>query len=125
LKHFFKICFLIGAFLFIGCSLNPLGSFHKTTITSNPPGAKVFINNKYKGKTPLVFREKEGRTYEVMLEKEGYDPIIKNLTQELQQETKLKNWGLLWKVPLVKLPPSLPDEINFDLKPEGPYPFED
>jgi hypothetical protein len=101
-----------------GCALNPLlHHYHRTTITSNPAGARVFMNDKLIGKTPLVFYEQEEGSYLIRLEKEGYEPLIQALGSTSEKTSK-KNWGFLWRVPLIKLPPSLPDKLNFNLTPK-------
>ncbi|MEM5777527.1 MAG: serine/threonine-protein kinase [Candidatus Aenigmatarchaeota archaeon] len=47
------------------------------SISSNPSGAKVYINNSYKGITPINVTLKEGK-YNVKLTKEGYMDYINN-----------------------------------------------
>ena len=112
---------LMITFIISGCTFDPFKHhFHRTTIKSTPSEAVVFINEKKLGKTPLLFYEQDDKTsYLLKLEKEGYETLTKNLLTSSKdaKKTDMKNWGLLWRIPLVKLPPFLPDELNFELIP--------
>jgi hypothetical protein len=44
-------------------------------ISSNPSGAKVFLERKYKGTTPLKIPDLRKQTYRIRIEKDGYEPI--------------------------------------------------
>lgn len=46
------------------------------TITSEPSGAKVWINNVYRGKTPVEIPFNWNWYYDFKLEKEGYETLI-------------------------------------------------
>ena len=48
-------------------------------IMSNPSGAKAYINNEYKGMTPLNLTVKEGE-YNIKILKEGYESYTKTIT---------------------------------------------
>jgi len=115
-----KKLLIISTMILFGCSLNPFSRhFHKTTIKSNPSGAKVFINEKLIGKTPVVFYEKdEEESYLFKIEKEGYKSHIETIMTALEKTNK-KNWGVLWRFPLTNFPSSLPDELVFKLIPES------
>lgn len=45
------------------------------TVTSNPPGALVFLNDEEVGRTPITVPFTFYGTYSVRLEKPGYDPL--------------------------------------------------
>jgi transglutaminase-like putative cysteine protease len=49
-----------------------------TVINSEPPGAKIYINDEFRGTTPYTYRDTKitGMTNFVRLEKEGYEPFI-------------------------------------------------
>jgi hypothetical protein len=51
-----------------------LGLHPPATITSDPPGAKVFVNGKERGKTPLETKLTAGERNEVNVELTGYFP---------------------------------------------------
>ncbi|MCP4373682.1 MAG: SUMF1/EgtB/PvdO family nonheme iron enzyme [Deltaproteobacteria bacterium] len=44
-------------------------------ISSNPSGAKIFLQDTYKGTTPLKITDLEKQTYRIRIEKAGYNPI--------------------------------------------------
>ena len=120
MKNNIKKLMIASIIIICGCSLNPFSHhFHKTTIKSNPSGADVFINEKHVGKTPVVFYEKEEEiSYLLRIEKKGYKTLIETIMTSAEKTDK-KNWGVLWRFPLVNLPPSLPDEFDFKLIPES------
>jgi hypothetical protein len=54
----------------------PVGCVQRTiSITSDPNGALVYLNDKEVGRTPLEVPFKFYGTYDVRLEKEGYTPL--------------------------------------------------
>jgi len=53
--------------------------FGDLSITSQPHGAEVLVNGAYTGITPLVLRRFPVGTYEVLLQKEGYEPVKREL----------------------------------------------
>ena len=72
-----RICLaaaLIGLLVLAGCSG---GGIRKVaTITSDPPGAKVWINGVYRGETPVEIPYNWNWYYDVQLEKPGYEPMV-------------------------------------------------
>ncbi len=44
------------------------------TITSDPPGAKVWVNGVYRGQTPVEIPYEWNWFYDIRLEKAGYEP---------------------------------------------------
>lgn len=48
----------------------------RISITSNPPGAQVFLNDADVGRTPLEVNFTYFGTYDVRLRKEGYEPLV-------------------------------------------------
>jgi len=62
-----------------GCILGLLAAAgcvrREMTITSEPSGADVIVNQTWKGKTPYKLRFKHYGTYAIRLEKEGYHPL--------------------------------------------------
>ena len=58
------------------------------SITSDPPGAKVFIDGEYKGQTPAEMSLTTG-TYQLFLEHQLYEPYMDSLTIEKGQTKTL------------------------------------
>ena len=61
----------------------------RLTITTDPPGADVFVNDVFQGKTPLTLNYKmavrdlfKGLT--ILVEKEGYLPVRRDITTDSQ-----------------------------------------
>ncbi|WP_375445720.1 PEGA domain-containing protein [uncultured Fibrella sp.] len=59
-----------GVVLFSSCSSS-------TVITSQPAGAKLFVNGQYKGTTPYQYSDTKivGSTTDLRLEKDGFEPF--------------------------------------------------
>ena len=47
----------------------------RMTITSEPTGADVYVNNTWHGKTPMIFPFKHYGTYSIRLEAPDYEPL--------------------------------------------------
>lgn len=64
------------------CSLCLCGSMlsgcvdRRISITSEPPGAQVFLNDSDVGRTPVEVNFTYFGTYDVRLRKEGYEPLV-------------------------------------------------
>jgi len=59
------------------CCLVPAGCLkHSISITSDPPGALVWLNDVEAGRTPLETDFTFHGVYDVRLEREGYEPIV-------------------------------------------------
>jgi hypothetical protein len=54
--------------------------FGKLSITSDPPGAAVYLNNQLKGKTPLEIAQLASGDYSIKLTKELYHPYEEKFT---------------------------------------------
>lgn len=72
MKNFSKsltCCLLALSVLAASCSSS-------TVINSVPPGAKLYVEEEYVGKTPYQYKDKKilGSKTRLRLEKEGYDP---------------------------------------------------
>ncbi len=68
---------LAVSILLISCSST-------TQITSNPPGAKVFLNDEYIGKTPLMYEDSKiiFSTNHLKIEKEGYKTLYTSFSRD-------------------------------------------
>jgi len=70
---------LLVAVLLGGCS-------ESVMIRSGPSGANVFVNDKPVGKTPVEYtvpRGDLGNPYHVRIEKNGYEPVVTNLSTRI------------------------------------------
>ncbi|MDT8324946.1 MAG: PEGA domain-containing protein [Bacteroidota bacterium] len=55
-----------------GCAAIFKGSSEEVELTSDPQGAKIYLNNQYVGITPTYMNLKSGRTYHFEFRKDGY-----------------------------------------------------
>jgi hypothetical protein len=58
-------------------------------IISNPPGAKVSLNNILKGITPLNLKNLELKTYQLLVSHEGYEPWVQSLSLDSRTNSTL------------------------------------
>lgn len=75
----------------------------KLTIKSDPPGASVYFNDSYKGKTPVDFDFEWYWTHDIRLEKEGY--------QEIKVQETIKAPPYMW-IPVDLLIELLPLKVK-------------
>ncbi len=87
-----KIC----ASLIIVVMLVASGCARKTMILSEPPGAQVLVEGKEVCTTPCAYDYKtgsSGQTYEVVLEKDGYDPVLYQMrASEVDEKARTSLW---------------------------------
>jgi hypothetical protein len=83
-------------------------------VTSQPPGATVWLNDVEVGRTPLTTGFRYYGTYDVRVRKDGYEPVWTGKTA----------WTPLWEVPPVDLvatalPMRIQNQVDwhFDLVP--------
>jgi hypothetical protein len=62
--------FLLANTLMFGCIKRTI------SITSNPPGALVWVNNKEVGRTPVSFNFTYHGEYDVRVDRENFEPIM-------------------------------------------------
>jgi hypothetical protein len=60
----------------------------KLSVSSDPTGAKVYVNNEYKGITPITISLNEGK-YTIRLSKENYDDSVRNITIEANKKLEI------------------------------------
>ncbi len=73
---FLFILTLTSGLLSPGCATLTRGRARRIPVTSYPPGAKVIVNGRLQGETPLTFRPVRGRKGQVIrIECAGYDPV--------------------------------------------------
>ena len=78
MKHFYQMgrftCLLaIAIFIFNGCATIFHGSTDKIDFSSNPTGAKVYVNGQYMGTAPLQLKLESKHGYNIEFRKEGYE----------------------------------------------------
>ena len=64
----------------------------RLTVTSDPPGAEVFVNDVFQGKTPLTltYKIKVGdkvKGLEVLVQREGYLPLRRTVSPQTKKVT--------------------------------------
>jgi hypothetical protein len=80
---------IIGMIL-IAAFLSACQTTTRVSINTNVPGARVVLNGQDLGTTPVAgvkVKNSSGKTYNVVIEKEGYE----TLQRSLQKETKTAN----------------------------------
>ena len=87
---------LAGAVLITSCSST-------TLIQSNPPGAKVYLNDEAVGTTPYTHKDKKivGTTTIVKLEKEGYQPLTTSFSRDEEVDVGAIIGGIFVLVPFL------------------------
>ncbi len=78
MEHYRKIgrfvcLFAIAVFLFDGCATIFHGSSDKISFSSDPSGAKVYVNGQLMGTAPLELKLESKHTYNIEFRKEGYE----------------------------------------------------
>jgi hypothetical protein len=68
---------------FSGCAAIFKGSNSNLNATSDPSGAKVYVNGELYGKTPINLRLKSSKTYTIEFKKEGYETVTRNISSSV------------------------------------------
>ena len=74
------VCILIA---FSGCAAIFKGSNSNLNATSDPSGAKVYVNGELFGKTPITLRLRSSKTYTIEFKKEGYETVTRNISSSI------------------------------------------
>jgi hypothetical protein len=69
-------------FISAGCATIVRGTSHGIGIASQPPGAKVTINNQEYGRTPVAAKLRRKESHHVVIHLEGYEPYEIVLTRQ-------------------------------------------
>lgn len=74
-----------------------------TMIISNPPNAKVYIDNEMVGETPYKHSDSKivGSTLDVRIEKDGFKPLVTDITKNEEADVGAIIGGLLVWVPFL------------------------
>jgi len=68
---------------FSGCAAIFKGSNSSLNASSDPSGAKVYVNGELYGKTPITLRLKSSKTYTLEFKKEGYETVTRNISSSV------------------------------------------
>jgi hypothetical protein len=84
---------LASVFLFHSCMTILHGTSQKIPMTSYPLGAKIIVDGKEMGSTPLIINLKKKRNHDIRIEKEGYHSFGIIITRKSRLlESILLNW---------------------------------
>jgi hypothetical protein len=95
----------------VGLNLKLKPSCGAISITSNPAGAEIHLNDELMGVTPAEMTELKGGTYAISLKKEGYEEWRDTASINAGKTTSVKV-GRLKPVAFTNLPQPLTSEIN-------------
>jgi PEGA domain-containing protein len=111
-----------------GCATMFTGSVQQMTVSSQPPGARVFIDGAYTGVTPMTLMLKTERDHTVTLQHEGYRDTVSPVIREFNPVAVLNLFGLVcWVVDIAtgaiwRFPPNAIYVALLPLGPPGTYP---
>jgi serine/threonine protein kinase len=91
---------VVGLILFFGRA-----STGKLMIESTPPGAQIFLNDEYRGNTPLLIPEMKSDVYRLRLQLDGYEAVA--ATVEVGADKDVQRAFVLNRLAPIQLP-SLP-----------------
>jgi len=69
------VLMISSAFLFQSCATILRGTSQKIPVTSSPIGAKIIVDGKEVGTTPLNLKLRRKKIHHIQIEKEGYEPF--------------------------------------------------
>lgn len=91
---------ILSSFLLSGCSTIMNGTSHSLTVNSSVQHAKVYVNEIYKGETPISLDlPTDEKTYTIKIEADGYIPYI----EVLQRKASGWVWGNIFLGGLIGL----------------------
>ena len=91
---------ILSSFLLSGCSTIMNGTSHSLTVNSSVQHAKVYVNEIYKGETPISLDlPTDEKTYTIKIEADGYIPYI----EVLQRKASGQVWGNIFLGGLIGL----------------------
>lgn len=74
---------VVAIFVFHGCAAIFKGTSNTVDFSSDPSGAKVYINGAHTGTTPVSLKLESKRTYSIEFRKEGYEPRTYTITNHV------------------------------------------
>ncbi|PKM92823.1 MAG: hypothetical protein CVU80_01320 [Elusimicrobia bacterium HGW-Elusimicrobia-4] len=78
----FIVVLVVSSFL-LGCATIFKGGKQKIGFSSDPDGAKVYVNGQNMGKTPFELQLKVNNSYTIEFRKEGYENRVVSLTNSI------------------------------------------
>jgi len=92
------------AFLLQGCAIMARGTSQEIPVTSHPGGARITVNGKNMGVTPLSLKLAKKKDHLIRIEKEGYVPIEVRAVAQRSGGRRVfimgnLNWGWLAAMP--------------------------
>ena len=100
MKKILLMLVLLSSLLLSSCSTLMTGTTHSLTVNSNVSHAKVYVNEIYKGETPISLDlSTDKKTYTIRIEAEGYVPY----TEVLQRKASGWVWGNIFLGGLIGL----------------------
>jgi hypothetical protein len=99
---FFLSIVILSFFIFQNCATTMRGTSQKIPVTSNLIGAKVLVDGKEMGYTPLNLSLKRKKNHIIRVEKQGYIPLeIRVLREKSSLLSVLGNlfWGVVGALP--------------------------
>jgi hypothetical protein len=79
----FVCLFAIAVFIFNGCATILQGSSQKVSFSSEPSGAKVYVNGQFMGNAPLELKLEVKHSYAIEFRKEGYESKTVQITNSV------------------------------------------
>ena len=84
MKKVISITLITALFILTSnCATLFKGTSSKLDLTSDPQGAKVYVNGNYMGDTPIRLKLESKRTYSLEFRKEGYQTKTVNITNHV------------------------------------------
>lgn len=100
MKKILLMSVILSSLLLTGCSTLMNGTSHSLTVNSNIQHAKVYVNEVYKGETPInLDLATDEKTYTIRIEADGYIPY----TEVLQRKASGWVWGNIFLGGLIGL----------------------
>jgi hypothetical protein len=91
-----KISFVLMALILSsGCSTIIKGTNQPVTFQSEPNGAAIFIDGERIGSTPMTIRLVKNKKNSVMIKKDGYNTVSRDLTKQYDPVTLL---NIFWDI---------------------------
>ncbi len=75
--------FIISVYLLIGCASIFKGTSTNVDFSSDPYGAKVYVNGNLIGTTPVKLKLESKKTYNIEFKKEGFDTKTFTITNHV------------------------------------------
>jgi hypothetical protein len=82
-----------------GCATMFTGTSQQVTVSSQPSGARVFVNGNYYGVTPVALMLKTRRDYNIILQRDGFQDTTASVARRFNPVALLNVFSLLcWVV---------------------------